>query len=295
MDNAKIKNFLILADCLNYTKAAQKIGKSQSVLSRQIASMEEEMGVILLSRTTKEVELTEAGKIARHWFQTIDVQFDIMLAQAKAAQEGYRGSLTFSAMAGLKINQNYGKIINEFMTNYPDIKIQLEAQDPEQLETRILDGRIDFIMGAADEYTSRKNLRVTVVGKARCGLAIPNDHPLADVPTERLSISDFEKDVWIMFSTPPVAQTRLMQKIDKLGINLSIVNVKDIASLDMWLQSKSCVAPLSETQVLSDTSTVFKHLKEIGFIEEAFIRNKYNENPCVPVFEKFVRSYLNNE
>ncbi len=294
MDNTKIKNFLVLADCLNYTKAAQEIGKSQSVLSRQIASMEEEMGVLLFSRTTKEVALTEAGKVARHWFETIDKQYDVMLTEAKAAQEGYRGVLSFGALAGLRIYFNYSDIINEFMKAYPDIKVSLEALEPKRLEEMLTDGRIDFVMGAAEQYSRRREYRVTVVGKARNGLAIPSTHPLADVPDEKLSIKNFADDTWLLFSVPPVAQTVILRKLDELNISPHVIDVKDIASLAMWLQSDAGVAPLCETHTVDDSHVVMKYIKDMGYIEEAFVCRKYSENPCVAVFEKFAISYINS-
>src|ERR1700759_3217135 len=57
----QIKNFLILCDTLNFRKAAEQINIVQPALSRQIQLLENEMGVLLFSRTKRSVELTEAG------------------------------------------------------------------------------------------------------------------------------------------------------------------------------------------------------------------------------------------
>ena len=56
-----LKEFYTLAEFLNFTNAAEKLYITQPALSRHITSMEEELGVTLLKRTTKSVELTKAG------------------------------------------------------------------------------------------------------------------------------------------------------------------------------------------------------------------------------------------
>ena len=52
MNTAQVKCFLMAAECLNFTAAAEKLYISQPVLSRNIAALEDELGVLLLSAAT---------------------------------------------------------------------------------------------------------------------------------------------------------------------------------------------------------------------------------------------------
>ena len=115
MDNIKIASFLALADTLNYTKAADIINKSQSVISRHIAALETEMGVSLFSRTTKDVSLTEAGRIIRKGFIDLSQRYNSILNNAKAAQNGFSGIITIGALIGQRIYNNYSQVINAFI------------------------------------------------------------------------------------------------------------------------------------------------------------------------------------
>ena len=63
MTTEQMRTFLAVADCLNITKAAEKLYLSQPTISRQIQSLEEECKTPLLIRTRKEVSLTSAGAI----------------------------------------------------------------------------------------------------------------------------------------------------------------------------------------------------------------------------------------
>ena len=61
MDNQLFEYFFVLAEILNYTKAADQLYKTESVLSRQISKLEFKLGVQLFDRTRKTVSLTPAS------------------------------------------------------------------------------------------------------------------------------------------------------------------------------------------------------------------------------------------
>jgi hypothetical protein len=62
MDSDRLNEFIVLAEKLNYSKASKMLFISQSVLSRHIMDLEEELGVRLFDRDYRNVSLTSAGK-----------------------------------------------------------------------------------------------------------------------------------------------------------------------------------------------------------------------------------------
>ena len=63
MNIDNIKCFISLAECLNFTKAAEKEHVTQTSMSRRISSLETELGAPLFYRDNRMVELTAAGKV----------------------------------------------------------------------------------------------------------------------------------------------------------------------------------------------------------------------------------------
>ncbi|MHB8132408.1 MAG: LysR family transcriptional regulator, partial [Mobilitalea sp.] len=59
----QIRYFVEVAECLNFTEAANRLYVSQQVVSKQIITLEKELDIKLLERTTKQVALTQGGKI----------------------------------------------------------------------------------------------------------------------------------------------------------------------------------------------------------------------------------------
>jgi DNA-binding transcriptional LysR family regulator len=93
MNFSQIKCFLAAADCLSFTKAADRLYLSQPVLSRQIASMEDELGMELFVREKKSVRLTPAGEVLSEGLRQLANDYQALLDRANAMHMGYSGNV----------------------------------------------------------------------------------------------------------------------------------------------------------------------------------------------------------
>src|SRR5690606_29844626 len=120
--------FLCVAEHLNFRAAASSLGISPSALSQTIKGLESDLGVALFSRTTRSVNLTEAGRM--------------FLEQARPAVEGLRAAFTAieaygAAPAGLlRLNTSRGvmpfliePVLDGFRRAHPQVKVELFADD----------------------------------------------------------------------------------------------------------------------------------------------------------------------
>ena len=89
-----LRSFLVLAEELNFTKAAARLNMVQQALSAQMRQLEEELGVTLFVRTTRRVELTSAGQALRASAPSALTTFDLALDQARACADGDVGTLS---------------------------------------------------------------------------------------------------------------------------------------------------------------------------------------------------------
>jgi DNA-binding transcriptional LysR family regulator len=116
--------FLAVARERSFTRAAAKLGVSQSALSHTIRGLEERLGVRLLTRTTRSVSPTEAGERLLH---TVGPRFEEIEAEVEAVSE-FRdkpaGTIRITA-GDHAIETTLWPKLTKFLASYPDIKVEI--------------------------------------------------------------------------------------------------------------------------------------------------------------------------
>ncbi len=120
MNTERLYEFQVLAQILHYGTAASKLHMSQSVLSRHIQSLEEELGVQLFSRTSHKVALTSAGiafyRLSKDYLKDVHQSADA----ARITAMGLSGSVKVSFMLPT-MSARIRDFLRRFGEHYPDI------------------------------------------------------------------------------------------------------------------------------------------------------------------------------
>jgi LysR family transcriptional regulator, salicylic acid-responsive activator of bsdBCD len=127
IDIKQLKYFLTIVEEGQITRAAKKLHMAQPPLSQQLKQLEETLGVILLERNGRKLELTEAGKIlyqkAKHLLQ----QLDETILEVKETDHGMRGVLSIGCV---KSCFSYiPKTIRLFQQTFPNVKFHIREGD----------------------------------------------------------------------------------------------------------------------------------------------------------------------
>src|SRR4051812_27857586 len=109
MDLRRIRQFVVLADVLNFRKAAERLHIAQPALSVSIQKLEAELGAPLFERSASGVTLTPAGRSALpearralfHAEQFIDAARAVGAGQGGVIRVGFVGSSTYSVLPRL--------------------------------------------------------------------------------------------------------------------------------------------------------------------------------------------------
>lgn len=125
MTTQQIKYFLETANCLNFSDAAHKLFISQPALSKQIAQMEDEVGVPLFTRTTRTVKLTPSGVILRAELVKIDASLGSAIQRAQQEVRGTEGSLSVCILDLLNPEHIILPALEMFQTQHPKVKVDL--------------------------------------------------------------------------------------------------------------------------------------------------------------------------
>ena len=125
MDIRRIESFLSVAELGGFRSAAEALNRSQSAVSTHVRELEEELGVPLLNRTTRRMNLTPEGEIyldhARKILSEIDELADRLLGTTAAPQ----GLLRVNATLGFG-RSHIAPLLSEFCARYPQVDIQLQ-------------------------------------------------------------------------------------------------------------------------------------------------------------------------
>lgn len=120
--------FLAVARDRSFTRAAARLGVSQSALSHTIRALEERLGVRLLTRTTRSVAPTEAGE---RLLQRVGPRFEEIegeLAALTALRDRPAGSIRIT-VGEHAADTVLWPVLTEFLPHYPDIKVELSIDD----------------------------------------------------------------------------------------------------------------------------------------------------------------------
>src|SRR3712207_4993239 len=98
MELRHLRYFVAVAEELHFGRAAERVVVAQPALSKQVQALEAELGVRLLQRTRRRVELTEAGRLFLEQARQAIVQADHAAAIARRAGRGELGTLTVGFM-----------------------------------------------------------------------------------------------------------------------------------------------------------------------------------------------------
>lgn len=232
-----LKYFSVLAEELHFRRAADRLAISQPPLSAAIKALEEELGVQLLRRNTKVVELTPAGSAFLLESREILERISRASTVVRAAEEGMRGRLDVG-ISGSLLYREVPSIIKAFQAEAPAVEVVLhELASAEQLE-RIMHRKLDA--GFAHGAKVPSQLRSLPLKNDDYVLCLPERHPSANKRV--VDLREFANERFVMFSreAAPANHDIVISIFSSAGIH-----PRTMHSARAWLTIISMVAEVS--------------------------------------------------
>jgi DNA-binding transcriptional LysR family regulator len=187
---------IVLAEELNFTRAADRLHITQSTLSKQITELEERHKVHLFTRDNKRVvELTDAGRIFVEGARSSLLNMERTVQLARAAQEEPDNVLTIGH-SPYADEAWVSAILAIRLPLYPKLRIQLISEFAIELVRSVLAGELDLALVTAPP----ENSQITVVPFALTPLyaVLPQTHAAAQ--KEHIVLQDLAHDEWILLA-----------------------------------------------------------------------------------------------
>ena len=293
MNFSQIRCFLAAADCLSFTRAADRLFLSQPVLSRQIAAMEEELGMELFLREKKSVRLTAVGEVLAEGFKQLSKDYAALLDRARSVSMGYDGTLKIGMIEGQLFCPPYSDELAVFNEKYPKIRVTLSKHTIAGLQQALESGEIDIAFGAQFNLPPAGDLDSLVVGTAPTYLFIPANHPLAN--RENLTLADFKDDT---FLTLPESESPFIASFPRKmfdGMDIHTLEAPTIGTLALWLEAGYGIFALNGNHSLRNNPNLkLVSVPELIDTVEVIMWRRDSRNPSVPLFVEVCRE-LNAE
>lgn len=203
MELRHIRYFLAVAEELNFTRAARKIGIGQPPLSNQIRDLEAEIGAALFRRLSSGAELTEAGRVFLPEARAILAQAEHAKQLAARAARGERGRLRLGFTGSAVFSPIVPSAVNGFRKRYPEVELLLEETHTARLLERLLAEELDaaFIRpGSSDS----DNVRTHFLAEEPMMIILPSGHPKA--VAESLPLHALAEESFVLFPRAAGAQ-----------------------------------------------------------------------------------------
>ncbi len=180
-----------VADRRSFSDAAHAMGLTQPAISKQIKSLEDELGVTFFLRDAASVQLTEAGVRAYQTGKRLLQEYQGLVDYCRGMQEVVRGRLRVGAST---IPGTYllPLALREFRMNYPHVELNVTVASSGNIVQRLLQGAVDLAIVGSEP--SHEELSVTPIGKDELVLIGPRD-------VSHLNLEALYKDQWEDLST----------------------------------------------------------------------------------------------
>jgi len=235
MELRHLRYFITVAEELNFSKAALKLYTAQPSLSQQIKDLEEDVGVKLLHRTKRKVELTEEGAVFLEQARLTLAQADKAVAMARQVSKAKQQMLRigFVPVAEMKV---FPYVLPNLRVQNPDLKIELLSLNNNEQMRLIKKGELDITFTRQnfqnDEIESQFVLREPLI------FILPKDHPLTKyerIPVKELDGIDFiipaaEESLTLHnlildFAKQNGIEFNIIQKADNILFNINSIGI----------------------------------------------------------------------
>lgn len=187
----QLRYFVVVAEELNFTRAAERLHMAQPPLSRQIQRLENSLGVMLLNRTNRQVVLTAAGQVfLAECYQLLNHVERMVQVTRRAAQGKSRLTIGFEGSAHHDVVL---KTIQKFHDQFSDVELILQEMPSGKQVEALRRGHIE--VGLIEPIAARDDLAVMPLLREPLWVVMNETHPLASQP--HLTLAHLADEAWI--------------------------------------------------------------------------------------------------
>jgi DNA-binding transcriptional LysR family regulator len=291
MELRHLRYFVGVAHHLNYSEASRRLHVAQPAISQTILDLEEELGVKLLLRTKRTVQLTRAGSAFLDEAEQILTHAKEAGQIARRAARGETGSLGIGFF-GTASGPFLPSLVQSYRQKFADVHLQLYEMTPDQQLAAFDDGRIDLGFSRKLPLDRRAEFEEENVYTDELGIALCRMHRLAGQKVVRLK--SLASDPFVQFHRKG-ARTLFDEVIAvcrRAGFSPRIVNEPDfMATVLTLVESGLCVSIVPRCVASLKRPVLIRSIiPKSAQIPLCVVWRKSSHNPAVTAFLEILRA-----
>jgi len=286
VDIRHLEYFAEVAKHLSFTKAAATLHVSQPSISKAIKSIEEELGVPLFYRSSRQLELTDAGKAVLINAKNVLETFNNLTSELNDIMKLKKGEIRIGIPPIIGASF-FSKLISQYKESYPSVEITLSEVGTKMIKQGVEEGSLDIGL-ICNLPIHGDSFELIQLLKDPLLLIVHKDHPLAGKPL--LHLSELKSESFIFYRKDFSIYDRIIEECAKNDFYPNIVcesSQKDLmvelveAKLGVaLLPSKICqqlnnpeikAIPLYESKINLELGMIWKRNRYLPFTVREFI------------------------
>lgn len=285
----QIKYFHAVADALSFRVAAEKSYTTQSAISKQIALLEEELGIPLLARTNKYVRLTPAGAVFLEKSRAaLDTLCDAVEAAAQISQ-GVEGTLRIGLLESMNRQFFLTDHVHNFQEKYPKVQLSFECDRFQALKDLLSKGKLDAIYTMAFDLKPGENFVLQRLRQGNLVVVMNRSHPLNAL--EHIPLSALKAETFLNIDThnDPHMKGGLNRFVDYFKpYEIKRVSVKNFDTLFLYVELGMGIAILDDhLHLMRSPLLAYRQIQPPWQLENLYsviAWRKDNLNPSLPLY-----------
>lgn len=292
-DFRQLNYFITLAECLNYGKAAIALNITQPPLSRQIAFLEETLGVKLFERHHYGVSLTEAGKIFYADCKALISAYELACRNVRQMAAGEKGKLSIGFMMHA-VYSTIPELTRRVVTDFPELELTLQEVTPGALVSAVLEGNYD--VGLVFNPGPVRFLESLTLHREKLCLAVNTKHRFAAEKSINAAKLQNEPLIATPYAVAPVLREMIDLFLRQQGVNPYYRLETQLQQTIVSLVAEGLGVALVPESVkkLHYAGIEYLELEESPTIEQVLIWHKDNSNPALASFKQLARTLTEN-
>lgn len=285
--------FIVLAEELNITNAANKLFISHQCLSKYLKNMEDEYGVMFFERKPK-LTLTPAGKIMYDALRNIELTEMNLNAQLEDIKNAKIGRIRFGITEG-RYAIIIPRLIKAFHDLYPSIELQVHSLTSPEMQEAVMNNDLDLYLAGAGNILSDE-LEYDVVMEEDLYLVI-SDNMLRDFFPDTYpeckaqfragaDLRQFQHVPFVLNHRGFSSRVMLDHHLEKLGITLRCVNELTQPDIHHRLSAEDYAASFCLTMYLPEVQQLNQQNNTSSILNVFPIRGFYERTPLAMIYHK---------